>query len=102
MIGKSINAPLVLVTSGHIVTQPFLPILALMISLHGASPSSWGIDFLVNFSSSSTSEGALTYLLYLTTEKEACKNVGQNVDDHFPDVRKMIVEGKGAVSDLYK
>jgi len=32
--------------------------------------------------------------------KEACKNVGQNADDHFPDVRKMIVAGKGAERDV--
>lgn len=30
----------------------------------------------------------------------ACKNVGQNVEDHFPDVRKMIVIGKGGERDV--
>ena len=30
----------------------------------------------------------------------ACKNVGQNGEDHFPDVRKMIVIGKGGERDV--
>lgn len=30
----------------------------------------------------------------------ACKNVGQNVEDHFPDVRKMIIIGKGGERDV--
>ena len=32
--------------------------------------------------------------------KEACSNVGQVVADHFPDVRKMIIAGKGAERDI--
>ena len=32
--------------------------------------------------------------------KEACKNVGQSVEDDFPDVRKMITAGKGAERDV--
>ena len=33
--------------------------------------------------------------------KEACENVGQTVSDHFIDVNKMIIAGKGAVRRLY-
>ena len=32
--------------------------------------------------------------------KEACSNVGQDVADHFPDVRKMIIAGKGAEREV--
>ena len=32
--------------------------------------------------------------------KEACGNVGNNVDDHFIDVNKMITTGKGAQRDI--
>lgn len=32
--------------------------------------------------------------------KEACSNVGQDVADHFPDVRKMITAGKGAEREV--
>ena len=32
--------------------------------------------------------------------KEACSNVGQDVADHFPDVRKMIIAGKGAAREV--
>ena len=32
--------------------------------------------------------------------KEACKNVGQNVADHFPDVRKTIAMPKGADKEI--
>ena len=32
--------------------------------------------------------------------KEACINVGQDVADHFPDVRKMITAGKGAEREV--
>lgn len=32
--------------------------------------------------------------------KEACSNVGQEVTDHFPDVRKMITAGKGAEREV--
>lgn len=32
--------------------------------------------------------------------KEACSNVGQEVSDHFPDVRKMITAGKGAEREV--
>ena len=32
--------------------------------------------------------------------KEACINVGNNVSDHFPDVRKMVGIGSGAERDI--
>ena len=32
--------------------------------------------------------------------KEACDNVGNNIEDHFIDVNKMIVAGKGAHREL--
>ena len=32
--------------------------------------------------------------------KEACRNVGQDVADHFPGVRKMITAGKGACENV--
>ena len=32
--------------------------------------------------------------------KEACTNVGQEIADHFPDVRKMITAGNGAEHDV--
>ncbi len=32
--------------------------------------------------------------------KEACKNAGEEVTDHFPDVRKVIEVGKGAKHEI--
>ena len=32
--------------------------------------------------------------------KEACNNVGQSVEDRFPDVRKMVALGSGSERDV--
>ena len=32
--------------------------------------------------------------------KEACTNAGENIPDHFPDVRKVIEAGKGALHEI--
>lgn len=32
--------------------------------------------------------------------KEACENAGQKTTDHFPDVRKVIEAGKGAIHQI--
>ena len=32
--------------------------------------------------------------------KESCRQVGHNVDDHFPDVRKMVPIGSGAEKEI--
>jgi len=32
--------------------------------------------------------------------KEACRNAGGNIEDHFPDVRKVIEVGKGAKQEI--
>jgi len=34
--------------------------------------------------------------IYLNTTKVACKNSGQDVKDHFPDISKMVEIGSGA------
>ncbi|MEI6089844.1 MAG: DNA damage-inducible protein D [bacterium] len=36
----------------------------------------------------------------ITKAKIACENAGIEVDDHFPDVRKVIEAGKGAIQDI--
>ena len=40
------------------------------------------------------------FLNAIDKAKEACTNVGQEVADHFPDVRKMIIAGKGAEREV--
>ena len=40
------------------------------------------------------------FLNAIDKAKEACSNVGQDVADHFPDVRKMIIAGKGAEREV--
>jgi len=32
--------------------------------------------------------------------KDSCNNAGENINDHFPDVRKMITKGKGAKDEI--
>lgn len=40
------------------------------------------------------------FLNVIDKAKEACKNSGQNVDDHFPRMEKMVEIGSGAVRDI--
>lgn len=40
------------------------------------------------------------FLNVITKAKEACKNSGQNVDDHFPRMEKMVAIGSGAMKDV--
>ena len=40
------------------------------------------------------------FLNAIDKAKESCANVGQDVADHFPDVRKMIIAGKGAEREV--
>lgn len=41
-----------------------------------------------------------TFLNVIEKAKEACKNAGQEPDDHFPRVRKMVEIGSGAQRDI--
>jgi DNA-damage-inducible protein D len=36
----------------------------------------------------------------ITKAKESCKNAGLEISDHFPDVRKVIEAGKGAIHEI--
>ena len=40
------------------------------------------------------------FLNVITKAKEACKNSGQAIDDHFPRVEKLVAIGSGAVKDV--
>ena len=40
------------------------------------------------------------YLCIINKAKEACINVGNNIDDHFIDVSKMVTLGSGAEREI--
>ena len=40
------------------------------------------------------------FSMVIVKAKEACKNVGQDVLDHFPDVRKMVCLGSGSEREV--
>ena len=42
------------------------------------------------------------FIKVVTKAKEACSNVGQNIEDHFIDVNKMVVIGSGAERQIYE